>query len=60
MGGDGWDSPSLTEVGGGAIEGCYFSNHFSDEDKAPAIQDFVKKYKAKYGTKPGRHGRPRL
>lgn len=52
LGGDGWDSPSLIEVGGKAMEGCFFSNHFSNEDQSPAIQDFVKKYEAKHGTKP--------
>ncbi|MCW1925917.1 ABC transporter substrate-binding protein [Luteolibacter arcticus] len=52
VGGDGWDGPSLLEVGGKAMEGCYYSNHFSNEDKSPAIQEFVKKYEAKHGTKP--------
>lgn len=52
LGGDGWDSPSLIEVGGKAMEGCFFSNHFSNEDQSPAIQDFVKKYEAKHGAKP--------
>src|SRR5205814_5300173 len=32
MGGDGWDSPKLTEIGGDAINGSYYSNHFSVED----------------------------
>lgn len=52
LGGDGWDSPSLIEVGGKAMEGCFFSNHFSNEDQAPAIQEFVKNYEAKHGAKP--------
>jgi len=52
LGGDGWDSPSLLEVGGKAMEGCFFSNHFSNEDASPAIQDFVKKYESKHGAKP--------
>lgn len=52
LGGDGWDSPSLVEVAGKAIEGSFFSNHFSPEDQAPAIQDFVKKYKEKHGKAP--------
>jgi branched-chain amino acid transport system substrate-binding protein len=52
LGGDGWDSASLIEVGGKAMEGCYYSNHFSNEDKSSAIQDFVKKYEAKHGAKP--------
>lgn len=52
LGGDGWDAPALVEVGGKAIEGSFFSNHFSDEDTAPTIQTFMKKFEAKYGHKP--------
>ncbi len=52
LGGDGWDSPSLVEVAGKAMEGCFMSNHFSNEDPAPKIQDFVKKYQAKHGQIP--------
>ncbi len=52
LGGDGWDSPSLVEVGGKAIEGSFFSNHFSVEDPAPAIQGFLKKYRTKFGAEP--------
>jgi len=48
LGGDGWDSKSLVEVAGPAIEGSYFSNHFSPYDEAPHIQTFVKNYEAKY------------
>ncbi len=51
MGGDGWDSEKTAEMGGDAINGCYFTNHYSPEDKAPAVQEFVSAYKAKYGGK---------
>ncbi len=51
-GGDGWDDASLVQVAGSAVDGCYFSNHFSTEDKSEAIQSFVKKYEAAKGTKP--------
>ena len=50
-GGDGWDGASLIPVGGKAIEGAFFSNHFSTEDKSPAVQEFVAKYKKKYNNK---------
>ena len=53
LGGDGWDSPSLVEVGGRAVEGCFFSNHFSTEDPAPLIQDFLKRYRDKFNEEPG-------
>lgn len=52
LGGDGWDSPTLTEIGGPAMEGNYFANHFSTEDKSPVIQDFIKKYKDRFGRDP--------
>jgi branched-chain amino acid transport system substrate-binding protein len=48
LGGDGWDSPKLFEGAGNALEGCYFSNHYSAEDKSPAIQSFIQAYKARY------------
>jgi len=52
MGGDGWDSPKLTEIGGDAINGSYYSNHFSVYDPSPAIQNFVSEYKNRYGSVP--------
>jgi branched-chain amino acid transport system substrate-binding protein len=52
MGGDGWDSPKLTEIGGDAINGGYFSNHYSNEDQSPVVQNFIKEYKAAYGVLP--------
>ncbi len=52
LGGDGWDSPSLVQVAGAAMEGNFFSNHFSAEDQTPLIQDFIKRYKAKYNEEP--------
>jgi branched-chain amino acid transport system substrate-binding protein len=52
LGGDGWDSPKLMEVGGAAVEGCFFTNHYSQDDTAPLVQAFVKSYKAKYGADP--------
>jgi branched-chain amino acid transport system substrate-binding protein len=52
MGGDGWDSPKLKEIGGEALNGYYISNHYSTGDKNPKTQDFVAKYKAAYGGLP--------
>jgi len=52
LGGDGWVGDSLIPVAGAAIEGSFFSNHYSEEDKSPIIQDFVKTYKDKYGAVP--------
>jgi branched-chain amino acid transport system substrate-binding protein len=52
IGGDGWDSPELVAVGGPAVEGCYFSNHFSNQSSDPKVVAFVKAYRAKYNTDP--------
>lgn len=52
MGGDGWDSPKLNEIGGAAMNNSYFSNHYSAEDKSPKVQEFIKKYKEAYGIVP--------
>lgn len=52
MGGDGWDSPRLTEIGGPALEGSYFSNHYSTDDPAPVVQNFIQRYREKHGEAP--------
>lgn len=52
LGGDGWDSPKLQEIGGKAISGSYFSNHYSSEDKSPHIQEFIGRYQKEYGVVP--------
>ncbi len=52
IGGDGWDSPELVSVGGSSVEGCYFSNHFSNESSDPQVVAFVDSYRKKYGTDP--------
>ncbi|HET9553094.1 MAG TPA: ABC transporter substrate-binding protein [Anaeromyxobacteraceae bacterium] len=51
-GGDGWDSSKLYEIAQGALDGSYFSNHYTDESPDPRVQDFVKKYKDAYGSVP--------
>jgi len=52
LGGDGWDSSSLIPNAGKALEGCYFSNHFSPDSKAPAVKQFVAAYRNRYGQDP--------
>ena len=52
MGGDGWDSPKLWEIGGEALNGCFYSNHYSVEDPSPAIQKFVGDYRNRYNQVP--------
>src|SRR5258707_1192809 len=52
IGGDGWDSVQLYAIGGSALNGSYFSNHYSPFDTDPKVQKFVNDYKAHYGTVP--------
>ena len=52
VGGDGWDSVQLYAIGGKALNGSYFTNHYSPYDTEPNVQKFVNNYKAKYGTLP--------
>ena len=51
-GGDGWDSSSLISNAGTALEGCYFSNHYSEAQGGPVITSFVADFKAKYKVSP--------
>lgn len=51
-GGDGWDSASLIPNAGTALEGCYFSNHYSEAQGGPIIKKFVANFKAKYKVAP--------
>jgi branched-chain amino acid transport system substrate-binding protein len=52
LGGDGWDSDKLAEIGGAAMEGNYYSNHYSFEEMRPVVQEFVQKYKERFGGVP--------
>ena len=52
LGGDGWDSDKLAAIGKGAVQGSYFSSHYSPESKDPRVTKFVADYKKKYGATP--------
>jgi branched-chain amino acid transport system substrate-binding protein len=52
FGGDGWMSFNLVPIGGAALEGDYFSTHFTPDQDSPVVQDFVKKYQQKYNGLP--------
>jgi len=52
VGGDGWESPKLIEIGGKALEGCFYSNHYFAGDPAPSVKNFVDQYKERYGQTP--------
>ncbi|MBK8466004.1 MAG: ABC transporter substrate-binding protein [Chloracidobacterium sp.] len=52
LGGDGWDSPEIWKLGGDSLKNTFISNHYSAENPAPEIQNFVKAYKAKFNVEP--------
>lgn len=52
VGGDGWDSPRLYEIGGQALAGNFFSTHFSAEDQTPEVRRFVEDYRRLFGSTP--------
>ena len=53
LGGDGWDSDKLVEIASPQnLQNTYFCNHYSQDDNNPALQEFIRKYEARYGYKP--------
>jgi branched-chain amino acid transport system substrate-binding protein len=52
IGCDGWANQALLDIGGKAMNGCFFTNHFSPDDQSPIVKSFVAKYQEKYGTLP--------
>ena len=52
VGGDGWDSPAVIQIGGKSIEGSYFSDHYFVGDTRPVVQSFVTEYRKRHGKNP--------
>ncbi|TZE83229.1 ABC transporter substrate-binding protein [Calorimonas adulescens] len=52
LGGDGFYSPQLVELGGDAVEGAVFTAGFFSGDPAEPVQKFVSAYKAKFNAEP--------
>ena len=54
IGSDGWDgiAKTIDSSSYAAIENSYFTNHFSMQDTAPKIQNFLKLYKNTYNEDP--------
>ena len=48
FGGDGWESSKLTEIGGAAVEGNYFSTHYSPAVGTGLSQQFVASYRKRW------------
>ncbi|MFA6287169.1 MAG: ABC transporter substrate-binding protein [Opitutaceae bacterium] len=51
IGGDGWEAPELVQIAGAAIEGCYYSTHYSAESPDPKVRAFVKKYRERFDNR---------
>ena len=50
FGGDGWEAPELIQIAGSeALQGTYYSTHFSPENTDPVAQKFVAAYRSRYG-----------
>jgi len=52
VGGDGWDSPKVIEIGGKSVEGSYFSDHYFFDEPRPAVQRFVGEIRRRHGRNP--------
>jgi branched-chain amino acid transport system substrate-binding protein len=48
FGGDGWEAPELLQIAGAALEGTFYSTHFSADNTDPLVQKFVAAFKAKF------------
>ena len=51
FGGDGWDSEATLALGSIA-DGCFFVNHYHPDDPSPAVQEFIKAFRAEYNETP--------
>ncbi len=52
VGGDGWDSPTVIQIGGKSVDGCYFSDHYFFDEPRPAVQRFVAEVRKRSGKNP--------
>lgn len=53
LGADGYDSPKLVEIAGAeALNGVYYTNHYSSMDTAPEIVAFKEAFMAKHDREP--------
>lgn len=53
LGGDGFDSPKLEELGGAAaLNDVYFTNHYSSIDKDPKVVEFIEAFKKANNEEP--------
>jgi len=52
LGGDGWESEELTKIGGDAVNGSLYINHYYSGDQDASVKTFVDSYKKEYNKEP--------
>lgn len=52
LGADAWDNAALLENEQAAVEGSFFSTHFSPDTDEPTARTFVEAYRARFGITP--------
>ena len=52
LGGDGWDSEELVNIGGSAVDGAIYINHYYSGDTSEIVKNFVDSYKKEYNKEP--------
>jgi branched-chain amino acid transport system substrate-binding protein len=52
LGGDGWDTPRLGQMGGQALEGGWFTTHFSRDEERPQVKAFVAAFRGRFRAEP--------
>ena len=52
LGADAWDNPTLLDNEAAAVDGSFFSSHFSPDTDEPSARTFIDAYQALYGIAP--------
>lgn len=52
LGGDGWESEKLLEIGGEALNGSYYSNHWALDKPDSILQGFLDAYRTQFKSDP--------
>ncbi|MCC7535539.1 MAG: ABC transporter substrate-binding protein [Deltaproteobacteria bacterium] len=52
LGGDGWDAPDLFRIGGAALEGSFYSNHFAPDAASDRARRFISAFQRRFGSEP--------
>ena len=50
FGGDGWEAEELLQIGGEALNGCFYSTHFSAQNTDPKVAEFAQRYRARWNN----------